>query len=335
MSYITKYGSFWGMLPQTSGRIFWVASAASYTVEGATYTASDGNDGLSPERAFRTIDYAVGQCTANVSDVIVLLPGAHSSAATVTLDVAGVHITGIPADVPHAKSRRNSGGRRNKATIVNTATAGIIFTVTALDVEISHLTFLPVAAGGRGISITPTLSTSNRCYVHDCTFQLAATASVTTYGITVPAGVTTDVLEDVLVSSCYFSSGSDTTTGANGGGVNIIGTAHGFTIENSTFELKGTQAWAAAIDMAPISVGALLGIVIRDNEFLNPTATTTVITTAVRSVTATTISSVSMLRNYVGAGTDGATAVANNVICFAENYLLGVASPFGALFGNV
>src|SRR3989304_551054 len=82
MAYITKFGGFWGMLPQTSGRIFWVAPSATYTVEGRTYAASDGNDGLSPERAFRTVDYAVGQTTANVGDVLVLLPGSHSVSAT-------------------------------------------------------------------------------------------------------------------------------------------------------------------------------------------------------------------------------------------------------------
>ena len=96
MGYLTKYGSYWGMLPQTSGRIFWVAPAASYTVEGRTYIGSDGNDGLSPERALLTTDYAIGQTTANVGDVIVLLPGAHTGTATITVDVAGITICVIP-----------------------------------------------------------------------------------------------------------------------------------------------------------------------------------------------------------------------------------------------
>src|SRR3990167_3268831 len=100
MGYITKVGSFWGMVPQTSGRVFWVAPAASYTVEGRSYSASDGNDGLSPERAFLTVDYAVGQCTANVGDVIVMLNGAHSVSATIAVDVAGITITGIPRGAP-------------------------------------------------------------------------------------------------------------------------------------------------------------------------------------------------------------------------------------------
>src|SRR3990167_11547235 len=110
MAYITKFGGFWGMLPQTSGRIFWVAPSATYTVEGRTYAASDGNDGLSPERAFRTVDYAVGQTTANVGDVIVLMVGAHSVSATVAVDVAGITITGIPGSAPLRGSRMSPGG---------------------------------------------------------------------------------------------------------------------------------------------------------------------------------------------------------------------------------
>ena len=98
MGYLTKYGTFWGMVPQTTGRIFWVAPSASYTVEGRTYAASDNNDGLSPERALRTLDRAfdTGYATANVGDVIVLLPGSHSWTATTTVDIAGVTITGMP-----------------------------------------------------------------------------------------------------------------------------------------------------------------------------------------------------------------------------------------------
>jgi len=335
MALLTKYGSFWGMIPQTSGRYFWVAPAASYTVEGRSFEASNDNDGLSPERALRTVNQAITNATASVGDVIVMLPGAHSVTTPILINKAGLTIVGIPGKDRSLTIRHASGSKRLRTQLTSTETAGICMTVSAPDTEIASIHFAPPAAGGRGISLTPTLATANRVYVHDCTFALQATASVTTYGIHVPANVTADVLDESLISGCYFVSGTDTSSGANGGGLLIAGTAHGFTIENSTFELKGTAAWAAAIDLVPISVGAHLGIVIRDNDFINPTSSTTVITTAVRSVTATTIASVHMLRNYVSAGTDGATAVANNVIAFAENYLAGVASPFGALFGNV
>ncbi len=66
MGYVTKYGSFWGFVPQTSGNVHWVAPAATYTLEGRAYSASDGNDGLSPERALLTLNQAITNATANV-----------------------------------------------------------------------------------------------------------------------------------------------------------------------------------------------------------------------------------------------------------------------------
>lgn len=339
MALVTQYGSPWGVLPQTSGRYFFVAPSSSYTYEGQSYSSSDNNGGARPSEALATVNAALALATASVGDVIVLLPGAHSLTTPIVVSKAGITITGIPGANRSFNSRRAAGSKRLKTTLTSTqtvsTTAGHCITVSAPDCEISFIHFIPQAAGGVGIRLTPTLATANRAYIHDCTFALQATASTTTYGIWVPALVSADVLDETLVSGCYFVSGLDTSSGANGGAVHIAGTAHGFTIENSTFELKGTAAWAAAIDLVPISTGAHLGIVIRDNDFINPTSSTTVITTAVRSVTATTVASVHMLRNYVSAGTDGATAVANNVIAFAENYLAGVASPFGALFGNV
>ena len=56
MGYITKYGTIWGNIPNTGGRVFWVSPADTYTVDGKTYRASDNADGLSPERAKRTIN---------------------------------------------------------------------------------------------------------------------------------------------------------------------------------------------------------------------------------------------------------------------------------------
>lgn len=64
-------------------------------------TQSDARDqsgtGKSPQTPFATIDYAIGQCTANNGDVIVVMPGhaeTISAAAGINMDVAGVTIIG-------------------------------------------------------------------------------------------------------------------------------------------------------------------------------------------------------------------------------------------------
>ena len=70
-----------------SGNIFYVDSAVG--TDGAGY-------GSTPDAPLATIDYAIGLCTANQGDVILVLPG-HSEtlAALITVDKAGISIIGL------------------------------------------------------------------------------------------------------------------------------------------------------------------------------------------------------------------------------------------------
>ena len=308
------------------GSVFWVAATDQYQLEGRTYGASDNNDGLSPERAKRTVNNAILACIASVNDMVVLLPGAHSVSTTVTVNKAGLTIVGISGALPTVDQRGPAGSRRLKSSITSTETAGIIFTVSAVDCEISFINFSPPAAGGRGISLAPLSGAANRTYVHDCTFSLIATASTTTFGITVPAGVTADLLEDVLVSRCYFISGTGASTGANGPGVNILSTAHNFTVEQCTFALKETAAWAAAILSS--NVGSL-GFLVRECDFIAPTSATTVITNVIDCTSMTVDASTTVLRCYFTTGsTKQIKGTATPDVAASENY---VADATGGL----
>ena len=78
-------------VPMTTGNVFYVDSGSV-----------DGNDtpesGANPNLPFSTIDYAVGKCTANNADQIIVMPGhaeVVSAAAGLALDVAGISIIGI------------------------------------------------------------------------------------------------------------------------------------------------------------------------------------------------------------------------------------------------
>lgn len=306
MGYITKVGSFWGVLPETAGRIFWVADAASYTVEGRTYDASNDNDGLSPERALRTIDYAVGLCTANEGDVIVLLHGSHSVSATVAVDVAGITITGIPGNIPPAGARMPSGGARRRTSIVSTS--GDVFTVTAADIEICHIHFDDLAAT-QSIDAS---AAADRLYVHDCSFLMDATADTNTMGIHFSHS-TTGSVDHAVISNCYFVAGA-----ANGPAVRALGTVIGLSIENCTFRLVGAAAWADAI--TAIDAGSL-GITIRDCDFVQPTSATTVITNCIDVTGVTTDAATLVYRCYIPAGADGVTGSAMADIVLAETYI--------------
>jgi hypothetical protein len=75
----------------TTGNIFFVDS-------GSATGANSVGAGQNPDAPFLTIDYAVGQCTANNGDIIYVMPGhaeVVAAAAGLDLDVAGITIVGL------------------------------------------------------------------------------------------------------------------------------------------------------------------------------------------------------------------------------------------------
>ena len=77
------------------GKIFWVYNGS--VVLPNQKGGSDGNDG-SFNAPFSTLDYAIGKCTANRGDIIIMKPGHAEDIATasgITVDVAGIAIVGL------------------------------------------------------------------------------------------------------------------------------------------------------------------------------------------------------------------------------------------------
>lgn len=77
------------------GRVFWVYNGTALLA--GQRAGSNGNDG-SFNAPFATLDYAIGQCTANRGDVIMVKPGhaeTYSAADGFALDVAGVAVIGL------------------------------------------------------------------------------------------------------------------------------------------------------------------------------------------------------------------------------------------------
>jgi hypothetical protein len=108
------------LIPSTTGSVFFVSSG----------TGSNGNDGKSPDSAFATVDYAVGKCTADKGDVIIVMPG-HAEALTsssLTLDVAGISVIGL-------------GAGRLRPTLTAAATTGTV-TVSADDITLRNFVFV-------------------------------------------------------------------------------------------------------------------------------------------------------------------------------------------------
>lgn len=90
------------LLNTYSGKVFWVYNGSNLLV--GQRAGSDQNKGTF-DSPFATVDYAVGRCTANRGDVIMVKAGHNenfSAADSVDVDVAGVSIVGLGngTDVP-------------------------------------------------------------------------------------------------------------------------------------------------------------------------------------------------------------------------------------------
>ena len=230
MAGLTRYGDFWGRIPETAGRVFWVAPSAGYTVGGRAYSASDDNDGRDPRRALLTVDRAWNLVTANAGDVIVLLPGTHSPSASIAADVAGVTMMGLPS------GRGNF--LRQKASIA-AVTGDQNINVTAANIEIAYLHFIPVTED-TAIDFT---DAADNLHIHHCSFDMATPAAGTgTKGIEALSGAS-----NVLIDNCYFES-----DGAQGEGI-ACGAIVDSLIEDCIFMLSA-GSWAAA--MSVLGAGA-------------------------------------------------------------------------------
>lgn len=180
MGWLTKYGSYWGLLPQTAGRIFWVSPSASYTVDGRAYDASDDNDGLSPERALRRVNRAWALVTANAGDIIMLLPGTHSAVAagtttatSVAANVAGVTMMGLPGGLCNPQRPR---------TTLTIAAADETVNVTAADIEFANIYFLGDALNTGSANVNFSAAATG-FHAHDCVVDVTAqTASTSILG---------------------------------------------------------------------------------------------------------------------------------------------------------
>lgn len=224
MGFLNKYGGIWGNLPVTMGKILFVAPSASYVVEGRSYNASDDNDGLSPERAVRTVSRAVALAVAG--DTILLMPGAHTISASLALNKANLSIIGLPY-YPGAPNQFV----RPSASLTISATDQIA-NVTAANVEIANVRLIPITTQA-AIDFS---AAGDNLWVHDCSFDMA-TPAVNTGTIGIDA---IGAASNVLIERCYFEC-----DGAQGPAIDMTATLDSV-VKDCIFQLS-TGTWAAVL----------------------------------------------------------------------------------------
>jgi hypothetical protein len=260
---LTSFGNILGSLPVASGKTYWVAASASYTINGRTAAASDGNDGLSPYRALRTINRAWALVAASVGDVIVLLPGTHTpqnsagTATSVAASVAGVTMTGLPfMGSGRSNSRMPLQGFKRR-TIISATLLDELINITAADVELSYLHFTVTQGADPSQQAVDISSAGHRAHIHDCTFSLVIAADDT-------AAMGIELLgtsDHVAIDHCGFYIENN-----SGPAIRITGVATNTMVEASTFEWGRS---ATALDDFVEIAGAALGNTFRDLDFIS------------------------------------------------------------------
>jgi hypothetical protein len=234
---LTKYGTQFGTLPMSLGRIFFVSPSDSYTVNGTAYAASDDNNGLAPHEAVRTISRAIALASASVGDIIALLPGTHTSAAA-ACSKAGLTFIGLPY-FPEAQVGGYHGWQP-QVTVTPTTTAALA--ITAADCTFYNIRFLPKTAQ---TCVTITTAGARTKFVHCMVDNTGVTGHASTAGIVV---TTANLPRGLVFMGCVFKDASVTTS--NGAALNLAASVDFWIYKCTVYkdgQIASGVAWTTAI----------------------------------------------------------------------------------------
>lgn len=317
MGFLTKFGTQWGAIPMTAGNVFWVAPGASYTVGGNAYSASDNNDGLSPERALRTIGQAHSNVTANAGDVIALLPGAHTTATAAALSKAGISVVGLPY-LPD-----DSGtGPQVVPQVSITGTAAIGIAVTAADVSFYNIKFIPIT---QFQAVTFTTAAARLRFKHCMLDMQTPVGHANTKGWCATGA--TQAPPDLRFQGCYIKAGVATTSS---GYAIDVGASPQWLIERCLVYHDGAVASAVAWSVA-IKINDNANGVLRDNDFIAGNLALCGVTKFIEAVAMTGTSTVQAIRNTSSVNTGGLLLddFAGGDVDLVNNYVSTVAGGTG------
>ena len=216
MPFLTKFGSHYGITPYRTGNLFFVAPAASYTLTGPqgqrSYSASDDHDGLSPERALRTIAQAITLSVASSGDVILLLRGTHTVTATIT-PRAGTALVG---EQPAFGTVMD--GMKYPTSLTIRGTDDELLSIEGSNIEIGYVNLQ--GSRTRCIVSFQTANAIDSFYLHDYYLELSGLVFRGTRGIDFAMressqanhGATTSA----VVATAYLRNGMHVSNGANG-----------------------------------------------------------------------------------------------------------------------
>ena len=264
-------------------------------------SGSDDNDGTDSNNPLATIDAAVGKCTANQGDMIVVKEGHAESlaaAADLALDVAGITIVGL-----------GHGNDRPTVTLGTAVTADV--DVDAADITVINLIFdlTGIDAITAGIDVNAAGFTMLGCRV-----------VMSDSGGQAILGILTDAAADRLtIDGCDFIGSSDAGPTA---AIRFVGNDEG-TVRNSRFTGDYSVGNISMLTTAPTDV------LIENNDFNNLNA----VDVNVEGIAAATGT---IRRNTCRIATDGQTTWLNSLgdLQLHENYGVNNSAETGMLIGT-
>lgn len=286
-------GSGFG-IPPTTGSVFFVHSG----------TGANGNPGDDPSAPLATIDYAIGKCTANKADLIIVMPGhaeTLSGAGAIAADVAGISIIGL--------------GNGTNRPVLTLHTAATTIAVSAANITFSNL----VVATDVDAVVKIFNVTAANCTINAVDFKDTANCAPLSF-------VTTSAAADgLVVQNCVWVQTLAYAT-ATQEWLKIVG-ADGFVCRNNIAFISGFPTGNPANGFIVGATTASLGVTITDNVITCNSGGTGDVAI---SLLATSTGFVA--RNVVGSAK---TAIAGSVALAsafgAENYAVNTANKSGIL----
>lgn len=167
------------------GQVFWVYNGTALLP--GQRGGSNGNKGTF-DSPFSTLDYAIGQCTANRGDIIMVKPGhaeTVSSATALALDVAGVAIVGLGV-----------GSNRPTFTLdtATTATIGVTAANMSMINCVISANFADIVSA---FTVTADDFTLDRC-------DIVATATNMNFLHVIDTNTTNNSADGLTVTNCYW-----------------------------------------------------------------------------------------------------------------------------------
>ena len=213
---------FSGLAGKPGGRVFWVG-ASGWTAVGGT-SPSDGNNGLSPQTPFATIQKGLDACTSGRGDTVAVLPGSYTITAALTMSNDDVTLCSA-APV----------GPREWSPVVITAAAAYdlnVIIINANDCKVRGITvecgFAQVTASQEVVQVNnlATTTTIRGTVIENCYFHMGRAAGAASAADTdldcIRVGLASNPAVDTVIRGCVIYAYDEIAIITTAGSVNCL-----------------------------------------------------------------------------------------------------------------